>query len=289
MSDLQLGLAIIGLLAVVGVFVYNRWQERAVRRQAERSFVSGHVDVLLEGERREPTLERREPTLEPRRPAPLPGALPAERVDYVIELALAKPAGTALVHDAWAPVERRFARRALLASEDERMRAALQLVSRNGVVSDAELLEFRSLVETMAARLGARVSAPEMREALEAARELDRTCADSDIQVALHVVGIGTAPARFDSASFQATPRADGVTLTLDVARTSEPARAYEAMARAGRELARERGGRLVDDTGRELDERALAAVGRELDAVRARLAGCGIEPGSPLALRVFS
>jgi FtsZ-interacting cell division protein ZipA len=79
------------------------------------------------------------------------------------------------------------------------------------------------------------------------------------------------------------------VTLTLDVARTREPRASYEAMARAGRQLAQARGGRLVDDTGKELDERSLAAIGRQLDAVRERLAGCGIEPGSPLALRVFS
>jgi len=282
MTELQIGLAVIGALAVVAVVAYNRWQERGARRDAERAFGSGHADVLLPGERREPTLEAR-------RPAPPPGAAPAERVDYVIELSLARPAAPTLVHEAWAPVERRFARRVLLAVEERRVRAAFQLVSRNGVVSDAEVLEFRSLVETMAAALGARVSAPEMRGALEAARELDRACADADVQVALHVVGIGTAPARFEGASFQATPRADGVTLTLDVARTRDPGSSYEAMARAGRELAQVRGGRLIDDAGQELDERALAAVGRELEAVRARLAGCGIEPGSALALRVFS
>ena len=282
MTELQIGLAVIGALAVVAVVVYNRWQERAARRDAERAFGSGHADVLL-------PQERREPTLEPRRPAPPPGALPAERVDYVIELTLPHPAAPALVHEAWGPVERRFARRALLAVDERRLRAAFQLVSRSGVVSDAEVLEFRALVETMAAALGARVAAPEMRGALEAARELDRICADADIQVALHVLGIGTAPARFHGAVFQATPRDDGVTLTLDVARTPNPGSSYEAMARAGRELARTRGGRLVDDAGHELDERALAAVGRELEAVRARLAGCGIEPGSPLALRVFS
>ena len=169
------------------------------------------------------------------------------------------------------------------------IRAALQLVSRAGVVSDAELLEFRTLVETMATQLGAAVHAPEMRQALEAARELDRTCADTDIQVALHVVGIGSAPAQFETERFQAASREDGVTLTLDVARTLEPRASYEAMARAGRSLAQARGGRLVDDTGKALDERALAAIGTQLDAVRERLAGCGIEPGSPLALRVFS
>jgi hypothetical protein len=282
MTELQIGLAVIGALAVVAVLVYNRWQERGARRDAERAFGSGHADVLM-------PQGRREPTLEPRRPAPPRGALPAERVDYVMELALPRPAAPALVHEAWAPVERRFARRVLLVVEQRRLRAAFQLVSRNGVASDAEVLEFRSLAETMAAQLGARVNAPEMRGALEAARELDRACADADIQVALHVVGIGSAPAGFPEAAFQATPRADGVTLTLDVARTPDPGSSYEAMARAGRELARTRGGRLVDDAGHELDERALAAVGRELEAVRARLAGCGIEPGSPLALRVFS
>jgi hypothetical protein len=281
-TDLQIGLAVIGGVAVVAVVVYNRWQERRVRRTAERAFGSGHADVLLD--------ERREPTLAPlpsRRTEVPAGALPAERVDYVIELAL--PAGAGVVHEAWAPIEQRFARRVLLVEETPKVRAALQLVSRNGVASDAEVIEFRSMVETMGAQLGATVHAPEMREALDAARELDRICADADIQVALHVVGIGFTPAQFDGQPFQAAPRDDGVTLTLDVARTAEPARGYEAMARAGRSLAQQRGGRLVDDAGRELDERALASIGAQLDAVRQRLAACGIEPGSPLALRVFS
>ena len=290
MTDLQLGLLAIGGLAVVAVVVYNRWQERAARREAEQAFRSGHADVLLGNERREPALPRRDPKPEPRRAPVMPAStLLAERVDYVIELTLPKPLPDAVVHEAWSPVERRFARHALLATDQTQLRAALQLVSRSGVVSDAEVLEFRALVETMAAALGARVSAPEMREALEAARELDRTCADADIQVALHVVGIGTAPAQFMNQTFQAIAREDGVTLMLDVARTREPRTTYEAMARAGRELAEARGGRLVDDAGRELDERALVAIGRELDAVGARLTGCGIEPGSPLALRLFS
>src|SRR5204862_5314322 len=188
-----------GALAVVAVVLYNRWQERAARRDAQQAFGPGHADVLLGDERREPTLPPRRPDAspEPRRPAAAPApTLPAERVDYVIELTLPKLLPAPVVHEAWSPVERRFARRALLATDQAQVRAALQLVSRSGVVSDAEVLEFRALVETMAAALGARVSAPEMREALEAARELDRTCVDADIQVALHVVGIGTAPAQ---------------------------------------------------------------------------------------------
>jgi len=282
MTDLQLGLLVIGGVAVAAVLIYNRWQERRARREAERAFGSRHADVLLD--------ERREPKLEPRRspqaPQAAPGAAPSKGVDYVIELTLR---GSGAVQEAWAPVRQRFARRAMLAVDGQSVQAALQLVSRSGVLSDAEVIEFRSLVETMAARLGAGVHAPEMRQALEAARELDRVCADTDIQVALHVVGIGFTPADFTGQAFQAQPRADGVTLTLDVARTLEPARGYEAMARAGRSLAQARGGRLVDDAGRELDERALASIGAQLDAVRQRLAGCGIEPGSPLALRVFS
>lgn len=284
MSDLQLGLLVIGALAVVGVLAYNRWQERAARREAQRAFPATHSDVLLD--------ERREPGAEPRRappPAPQPGAAPAREVDYVMELEPRTPQPRPVVLEGWTPIERRFGRRALVLIEESRVQAALQMVSRDGVVGDAELLEFRSMVETLAVQLGAAVRAPEMRAALEAARELDRTCADADIQVALHVVGIGSAPAAFPGQAFQANPREDGVTLTLDLARTPEPARTYEAMARAGRDLAQSRGGRMIDDEGRELDERALAAIGRELESVRQRLAGHGIEAGSPLALRVFS
>ena len=200
--------------------------------------------------------------------------------------------------EGWSPIQQRFAGRALLDTgrladdgpELTRLRAALQLVSRNGVVSDAELIEFRTLVENLATQLSAAVQAPEMRQALEAARELDRLCADADIQIALHVVGIGTAPAQLPREQpFQAAARADGVTLMLDVARTAQPVRSYEAMARAGLELAQARGGRLIDDEGHALDERALAAIGRQLEAISQSLTARGIEPGSPLALRLFS
>jgi hypothetical protein len=286
MTDLQIGLAVIGGVAVVAVVVYNRWQERSARREAQKAFTSTHSDVLLDG-RREPSLSiRHEPPPEPRAPS----VLPAEKVDYVIDLGLTRATSPAEVHEGWAEIERRFSRRAFLDEHSpSHLRAAMQLLSRDGVVSDAELLEFRSMVETLGTRLGAVVRAPEMRPALDAARELDKTCVETDIQVALHVVGIAGTAAELGNQPFQATPREDGVTLTIDVARTPEPARTYEAMARAGRQLAQAAGGRLIDDEGRELDERALAAIGRELDAVRQRLAGCGIEAGSPLALRVFS
>jgi len=285
MTDLQIGLALIGVFAVAAVLAYNWLQERRAKRAAERAFASGHSDVLLD----EPH-ERREPTLgAPARPAPRQAeAMPDPRIDYIMELAA--PAGVAapLLRELWKPIELRFAHRVLLAVAGRTVRAALQLVSRAGVVSDAELLEFRSAVETLAAKLGATVAAPEMREALDAARELDRACADADIQVALHVIGIpGVSP--IESSLFSVASRPDGVTLALDVARTTEPRRAYEAMARAGMQLAQAGGGRIVDDNGTALDERALATIGAQLDAVQAMLAARGIEPGSALALRLFS
>lgn len=276
MTDLQLGLLIIGALAVAGVLLYNRVQERATRREAQRAFGSQHADVLLgeEEARREPTIE----ALARRRPQP--------GLDYVIEL---EGASAERLGAEWTELARRFAPRATLAeSSPGRVQAALQMVSRSGVVSEAELLEFRSQVESIAAAHGASVSAPEMLEALAAAQELDRACVEVDIQIALHVLGApqGGVP---QGAPFQSAPRADGVTLLLDVPRTPELEKSYEAMVRAARDLAAAHGGRLVDDNGKPLDERALAAIRAELEAVRSRLAELGIEPGSPLALRVFS
>jgi hypothetical protein len=280
MSDLVLGLLVLGAVLFAGVLVYNRVQERSARRAVERAFDDSRPGDTLA---RAPS-ERREPTLE-RNPAhPVPDA----RVDYVIELAPAQALAAAVVQEGWRPIDQRFGRRALLAQSGGAWRAALQLVSRAGAVSEAELVEFRSAVETLAARLGAAVAAPEMRPALEAARELDRACADSDIQVALHVVGEGV-HADLGEQPFQVVRREDGVTLVLDVALTPDLGASYEAMARAGRSLAEAHNARLVDDRDNLLDERSLAAIGAQLEAVRQRLAARGIETGSPLALRLFS
>jgi hypothetical protein len=274
---------VLGVVALVGVFAYNFLQERSARRQAERAFASRHADVLVPeaDARREPTLEQAM-----RRPAPPGGAAPDPRVDYVIELGL--PAGTAL-KEWWVAIDHRFGRRALLAVEGAKALAGLQLVTRQGVVSEAELIEFRSEVETMATKAGATVHAPEMRAALQAAQELDRACADADIQIALHVIGVPDSEAPAGEHPFQVTRREDGLTFTLDVARTPDPGRGYEVMVRVGRQLATTRGGRLVDDNGATLDDRALAAIGAQLEAVRQELLGRGIEPGGPLALRLFS
>ena len=304
MTDLQLGLALIGALAVVGVFLYNRIQERGARRDAEKAFASGHADVLLGGAetRREPVLERL-PEAAAAVPQQRTDAMPDERIDYVIELGLAKTMGGAPVHELWAPLERRFGRRVLAAAYDGKrwrrlkagdaapaaiVRAAFQLVTRAGVASETEVIEFRSEVETIAAKLKAAISAPEMREALDSAKQLDQACADADIQVAFHVVGVRD-EYEFDEQPFQVARREDGVTFTLDVPRTLEVPRTYEAMARAARNFASSAGGRLVDDNGRELDERALAAIGQQLQPACRVLAERGIEPGGELALRLFS
>ena len=304
MTDLQVGLLVLGAAAVVGVVAYNWLQERAVRREAERVFGSSRGDALLDsedpGKRIEPH-ERRSFEGE---------ALPDERIDYVMMLRSAVGVPSAAVLESWSAVAQRFGRRALLAGSDgsgwrriaagdfssfNAVRAALQLVSRDGVVGDAELLEFRAAVETLASRLGAAVSAPEMREALEAARELDRRCAEADAQIALHVIGeldqgaLDAALGGIVDPPYDLAPRADGVTLVLDVPRTPDLARSYEAMARSAGQLAAALGGRIVDDRGSTLDERALAAIGAELEPMRRQLAEAGIEPGSALAARLFS
>jgi hypothetical protein len=276
MSDLVLGLLVLGAVLFAGVLVYNRMQERA----AQRAFAAKHPDALLDE-----AAPRREPVLH--KPA-VAHAAPHPGVDYAIDIALPQPMPE--IAEGWSAIAHRFARRAMLVpGQDARTwRAGLQLVSRAGVVGEAELIEFRSAVETLGAKLGATLSAPEMRAALEGARALDKACAESDIQVALHVIGQGVEPEAGEQ-PYQVVAREDGVTLVLDVAVTPDLGRSYEAMARAGRNLADTHGARLVDDRGNALDERALAAIGAQLEAVRQTLAGHGIETGSPLALRLFS
>lgn len=307
MSDLQIGLLAVGVLVVGVILAYNGWQERKARRQAEQSFGSGHADVLMD----EGT-GRQEPRLDApaRRPAAADGpSLPDPRLDYIVELSLRKPAAAPQVAARWAPFEHRFAGRAQLAASADHVhwralhaggacsavRAALQLASRAGPTGESQLIEFRAAVDSLAAELGARVSAPEIRQAVEAARALDALCADADIQVVLHVVP----PAGRDFEGEMPSPERAPFTmsrgergsyvLALEVPRVHDVRRGYEAMVRHAQGLSAALGGTIVDDNARALDERALAAIGAQLEEVCRQLEARGIEPGGPAALRLFA
>ena len=329
MSELQIGLLAIGAAVVAGVLVYNRLQERGARRDAERAFRSQHADALFDppAPAREP-VEPLHPHATHRAPAAAPQAQPDPAVDYIVEFTSTQPGAQTTVLEQWPAIERRHAHRALIAANPDgtSWRAGLQLASRDGAIGEADLIEFRSAIETLASQVGGSASAPEMRAAVDAARALDAFCADTDIQVVVHVEGgpfagtkiraaaeasglalepggrfalrndaqqlLYTLAAR-DGSAFAAATMKDaapaGLSLALDVARTPDTHRSFESMARLAHQLASVLGGSIVDDNGRALDERAVGAIAQQLDAVRALLEAKGIAPGSPTALRLYS
>ena len=344
MTEFQLALLVIGALVVAGVFATNWLQERGARRAAERAFRSVAGDALLEasGPRREPGMI---PPATSRAAVPPQAALPDARIDYVVELSFATPPAVGVLLEHWRPFEHRYAKRARLAYTSDgtqwlrlapgdsgsalALQAGLQLVTREGAVGEAELIEFRAAVESLAAATGAGVAAAEMRQAVDRARELDRFCADTDLQVVFHVMpqpgalfagttvrhaaeadGLKLAEdGRFalqddagrvlfslgarDGAGFTAgaidSAAPAGLSITLDVPRAPGARRTFQAMADFARQLAAELEGSLVDDNDHGLEERSLAAIDAQLGAVHAAFAARGIEPGSDVALRLFS
>lgn len=338
MSDLHLALTALGVLVIVGILAYNRIQESAARRRTEQAFTQDRADVLMASPvppgRREPALEGAPRRLMADAPQEV-GGLPDSRLDYVIELRLPAPLAVAKLLEGWNGVSARFGRRALLAGTvDEKIwqrlgagahgvvrqvRAALQLVNRQGVTGEAEVVEFRTAIETLAAGIGAEVSAPEMRQALEAARGLDRACADADIQVVVHVVapqapgldrasivaaakalhlefdGDDRARARDDAGDelytvvVERTASGDALSVMLDVPRTPSPAVIFRQMLGTARALAQALGAVLQDDAKRTLDDSALASIDAELQRIEQSMERLGVAPGGPLALRLFT
>jgi hypothetical protein len=118
MSDLQIGLAMLGVLVVAAVVAFNWWQERQFRQRGEETFSGRHDDVLLDQPvmpsspamasasppqhlRDEPRIE---PSMEPRIEPRLDGAsaaatgafspasntgiadVPRPQIDYIVEI-----------------------------------------------------------------------------------------------------------------------------------------------------------------------------------------------------------
>lgn len=357
MNEFQASLLLIGAVIVAGVFAYNKRQERQAARTATEIFKSRHADVLV-GSTRYDDPESAELPAEAgvvkggtlrssvdinEAVADQEGSVVIDpRVDYVIELIPGHPIAASTVLECWSGMDGRFLRRASLSglsdkkweilnrgSAYDRLRGSLQMVSRNGVLGESEILAFRSEVETLASKLAIPVKAPEMRETLEAARALDSVCVEADIQIAFHIVatrGTGFSGTKLRAASessglvlddlgrfrkndelgrelFALSDRSgarfttammkvvtpSALTLSMDVPRTPDTQHSFEAMVGFGRHLASLMEGSLVDDNDQPLEERSLTAIGAQLAVVSRALDGQGIVPGSPLALRLFS
>jgi len=89
MTELQLGLIGLGTAAVVGVFAYNRWQERRHRKLAEKVLGRNHEDVLLAG-----GAGRGEAAL------PAEPDAPRERIEPVFAETAAPPTASAVADEA---------------------------------------------------------------------------------------------------------------------------------------------------------------------------------------------
>ncbi len=228
MSDLQIGLAMLGVVIVAGVLAFNWWQERQFRQRGEQTFAGGHADVLLgqggasasagplpesrsqrdlDDSRIEPRMEPLlEPQTDPQEQASMPMAvgmeLPREEIDYVAELRAEQfiaPASLGGLLQELPALTRRLRLGGLhhpsMSWETLKptgrytsVRVALQLVDRSGAVNEQQLRSFAEAVRKLAASAAAAVEIPDVAPALEHAAALDEFCADVDVLVGINVI-----------------------------------------------------------------------------------------------------
>jgi hypothetical protein len=208
-----------------------------------------------------------------------------------------------------------------------RATAALQLADRRGAVSDADLMRFYDQVQRLCDQFLAVPRLPARHEVLERANELDRFCADVDIQIAVNVAakdgsfpgtkirGLAEAAgltlhadgayhAQDDSdrtlytlsnqeaASFSAEQLRNlyttGVTVALDVPRAPDPVASFDKMVAFAQKLAGALNGVLVDDNRVLLSERSISLIRGQIAQFDQQMERQGIPAGSEVALRLF-
>lgn len=221
-NELQMGLVGAGGAVVIGIFAFNKWQERRHRKQIEQANASVQEPVLSElptgagAERVEPVLGAEQPRAamptdqsvkdaSARRVPPLLPPEVDERADWVIRIESIEPlqasrlwqAASQQCGDIAKPVrwfgfsdsDNRWEQvHAHSVSTYHWVCAALQLVDRRGAASEGDLVHLSESLQRICDMFMAIPSLPVRSEALARAAELDRFCAGVDIQIGVHVV-----------------------------------------------------------------------------------------------------
>jgi ZipA, C-terminal FtsZ-binding domain len=427
-SDFQLALGGAAAAIVVGVLVYNRWQETKYKRRAERAFGTDHPDVLIDGAganvksansandrvadsrvepafasaptKRDVLADRVEPHIGgglPRAEAAVPPASPVtspapmnprptnyqaapapmadDDFDDLMPIgAIGEPVlgmGIDVAHTVSPPaLHAEIDSMALILADEtlspnqyqpmvahteklgkgvrweglvgglwqgilrdthesfRELRAGMQLADRQGAIDQAALAAFNDLIVKFSASVNAVSQREDVSVAARRAQAIDAFCADTDIEIAVNVVGKnggtfavtklrGLAESKgmlaidsgeyvmrddrghllftlrnFDPAEPPGIKRSTGyiagISFALDVPRTPNAHRVFEQMFNLGQQFADVLQGEVVDD-----NRRALTANGRKVIAdtivhISTEMEAKGIEPGSATALRLY-
>ncbi|MDQ8022514.1 MAG: cell division protein ZipA C-terminal FtsZ-binding domain-containing protein [Moraxellaceae bacterium] len=209
-----------------------------------------------------------------------------------------------------------------------RICASLQLADRRGVVSEHELDRFFDQLQRLCDQFLAVPRMPSKAQVMSRAMELDRFCAEVDVQIAVNIIageqvfagtkirgvseaaglqlhGDGTYQARDDAgrvlyalsnqeaALFSAEQlrhlHTHGLTLTVDVPRAAAPVMAFDHMVAFGEHLADALGGVLVDDNRNPLTDRSIGLIRSQASQFEQFMERQNIPSGSDVALRLFS
>lgn len=365
-NELQYGLISVGLIAIIGLIGYNFLQERKARKSAEEAFRATHHDVLLEGDvpeavppapggRMEPGL-RKEPQVGTPVTHAVPKQVPIRAQEPVLDweaqaidcaVSIEAPAGVSasalfgaqqdvlagvsrmLTWYGWDDVDNQwFQIDARTPGSVGRAYVTLQLVDRRGAITENELGRFYDQLQRVCDQFLAVPRLPSRPDTLARAAEIDRFCADVDVQIAVNIVarsggpfagtkirglaeaaGLALGPdgcyhAR-DEAGRQLFVLANqeptlfsveqlrhlhtsGLTLVLDVPRAPNPVHAFDRMTSFAQQLADALGGVLVDDNRSPLTERSISLIRGQIAQFEQVMERYSIPAGGVVALRLF-
>src|SRR5690625_2154165 len=204
MSDLQIGLILLGIALIIVVLLFNWWQDRRVRRQMKSQFPQTDDDPLMA----QTPKTRKEPSVQV---AERLGVLkiddfPNEEIDpgceAVVDIQFPQPVSGKDLLDAL----KRHLRfkikpsRVFVLSEGGQLEGypqaetnyvgaqiAVLLDDRQGPLSDIEWSRLWSAAECIAQEYDGAVDGPEQDDVLKQAQQLDEVCAQLDTQVSLTV------------------------------------------------------------------------------------------------------
>lgn len=201
MSDLQIGLILLGIVLILFVLLFNWWQDRRIRQKMQEHFPEREHDPLMGaapgGGRREPGFGLHEP--EPDEQADDPIEVDPT-TEVVVEISFAQPVPSESLHAAIQSLLKAGSKPIRIFAESEggghrarlrpgenytALQLAVLLANRSGPLTDIEWSQLWSAAQALAERFDGAIEAPEQEQVLGRAGELDQLCAALDAQVGL--------------------------------------------------------------------------------------------------------